>query len=120
MAAKRTKTRYVTLASDSGVFSTIFKKIAGDKKEYNFADLSVLRRLLSNEKAKILHVIKNESPESIYQLAKKLGRDFKSVTEDIKLLEKLGFIELIAERKGKRIKHRPVLAVDELVISFSI
>lgn len=120
MPQKRTKTRYITLSQDSGVFSTIFKKFTPATDKYNFSDLSVLRRLFSNEKARILHIIREEKPESLYQLAKKLGRDFKSVSEDINILESIGFIDIIEEKKGKRIKHRPVLAVEELIISFSI
>jgi len=120
MAKKTSKTRYINLSSNSGGFSAIFKRFKGGKNEYNFDDLSVLRRILSNEKARILHVIKTKKPESIYSLAKTLNRDFKSVSEDIKLLEQVGFIELVADKKGKRIRHKPVLSVDEILISFNI
>ena len=120
MVKKRSKTRYITLQAEEGVFSILFKKFKGEKDSYNFSDLSILRRLLSNEKARILHTIKTKNPQSIYSLAKLLERDFKSVIGDIKLLEAIGFIELIAERKGKRQRHKPVLVVDELIMSFSI
>ena len=64
---------------------------AGLKKEdFDFEALSALRRLLSNEKARLLHVIKKNRPKSIYELAKILKRDFKSVNEDIKLLQRFG------------------------------
>ena len=74
----KTKVREVTIEQSKGTFS-IFKKSGTSKKDYDFEGLSVLRHLLSNEKARILHVIKTQSPGSIYDLAKKLNRTFKSV-----------------------------------------
>ena len=68
----------------------------------------------------MLHVIKNQEPKSIYELAKKLKRNFKSVVEDIKLLERFGFIELIKEKTKKRVRHKPEIAVDEIIIKLSI
>ena len=77
--AKKTKTRQITLINESGSFKTLFKKFAGEKKSYDFEGLSALRNLLSNEKARILNVIKLKNPTSIYNLSKILERDFKSV-----------------------------------------
>jgi len=85
--AKKTKTRQITLVGDKGTFSTLFKKFSGEKKEYDFEGLAALRNLLSNEKARTLQVIKHKNPKSIYDVAKILKRDFKSVSDDIKLLE---------------------------------
>ena len=55
----------------------------------------------------------------MYQLAKLLGRDFKAVSQDIKLLEKFGLIELKPETKGKRKRLRPVIVVDSLQININ-
>lgn len=118
--AKKTKTRTITLKEDSGSFYSIFKRFRGEKDEYDFSGISSLRQLLSNERARILNVIKNKNPDSIYALAKILGRDFKSVRGDIKLLERFGFLDLVQESRGKRERLKPVLAVDEIniIISF--
>lgn len=118
--AKRTKTRNITIKESDGTFYSIFKRFRGEKKEYDFSGISALRQLLSNEKARLLHVIKNQNPESIYHLAKILGRDFKSVRDDIKLLERFGFLDLVQETKGKREKLKPVIAIDEVNIIVSI
>jgi len=120
MPLKKTKTRYINLSTESGGFSTLFKRFKGEQKHYNFSDLAVLRKMLSNEKARILHIIKTKHPDSIYSLAKLSNRDFKAVIEDIKFLESLGFIEILREKKGKRIRHKPVLVVDEMILSISI
>ena len=117
--AKKQKTRIVNLYVTPGAFASIFKRLKGDRSEYDFSGLSDLRQLLSNEKSKILNVIKNNNPGSIYKLAKILGRDFKAVSQDTKLLEKYGFIELKAENIGKRKKLKPVMAIDNLQINIS-
>ena len=85
------------------------------KKDYDFSGILALRQLLSNEKARILHVIKTQSPTSIYDLSKKLDRTFKSVNDDLKLLERFGFIELIEEKTKKR---RSTLKFNKLWIIF--
>ena len=113
--ATRTKTREITITEDHGAFS-IFRTKKLKKEEYDFYGMSALRQLLSNEKARIIHTIKTEKPNSIYELAKKLERSFKSVSDDIKLLERFGFIELIAERTGKRIKHKPIITANKVNI----
>ena len=115
----KSKVREITITQSKGAFS-IFKKAGTSKKDYDFEGLSVLRKLLSNEKARILHTIKSQSPGSIYDLAKKLGRSFKSVSDDVKLLERLGFIELIEEKTKKRIRHKPVIVVDTITIHIKV
>jgi len=117
--AEKTKTREITIIDEEGVFNTFFKRFTGEK-EYDFGGISLLRKLLSNEKARLLHFLKTKKPGSIYQLAKLLGRDFKSVSDDIKLLESFGFIEMIAEKTGKRERLRPILVIDSMQIKIKI
>lgn len=118
--ASKSKTREITIVDESGAFSSFFKKLTGDSKDYDFEGLSALRKLLSNEKARLLHVIKTKKPNSIYSLAKILDRDFKSVNEDIKLLQRFGMIEMISEHTGKRERLKPLLVIDTLTINIKI
>jgi len=115
----KVKIREITITQSKGAFS-IFKKAGTSKKDYDFEGLSALRQLLSNEKARLLHTIKSQSPSSIYNLAKKLGRSFKSVSDDLKLLERFGFVELIEEKTKKRIRHKPVVVVDTITIHIKV
>lgn len=115
----RTKVREINLELSEGNFS-FSKKIKSSKEEYDFSGLLALRQILSNEKARILHTIKEQKPNSIYDLAKKLGRTFKSVSDDLKLLERFGFIEFIEEKTKNRIRHRPIILVDTMTIHFKI
>jgi len=119
MKMAKTKTREITIYENKGSFS-LFKKSSATKKDYDFEGISALRSILSNEKARLLHTIKTQNPGSIYELAKKLGRDFKSVNGDIKLLERFGFIELIAEKTKNRTRHKPEIVVENITINIKI
>ncbi|MCK5043519.1 HTH domain-containing protein [Candidatus Pacearchaeota archaeon] len=115
----KTKTKEITILQSKGAFS-IFKKPKTSKKDYDFSNVLALRQLLSNEKARILNTIKTEKPHSIYELAKKLNRGFKSVSDDIKLLEKFGFVKLIVEKTKNRIRHRPEVVIDTVTIHIKL
>ena len=114
---KRTKIRYVDINVNKGGFVS---KLIGADKSHDFSDIKLLRNLLSNEKARILYALKSEKPKSIYGLTKILGRDFKSVRDDIKVLERFGFIEFHAEKTGKRESLMPVLIIEKLQIIIDI
>ena len=116
---ERIKVREITITQSKGAFS-IFRKQKIAKGDYDFSGILALRQLLSNEKARILNVIKTENPISIYDLAKKLSRGFKSVSDDIKLLERFGFIELIAEKTKNRVRHVPKIVVDTVTIHIKV
>lgn len=117
--AKKTRIREITITESQGAFS-IFRKPRTSKKDYDFSGMLALRQLLSNEKARILHIIKTQKPGSIYELSKKLGRGFKSVSDDIKILERFGFIELIEEKTKKRIRYKPEIIIDTVTIHIKI
>ena len=68
----------------------------------------------------MLETIKSDKPKSIYELGKILGRNLKSVVEDIKLLERFGFVELTEERTKNRIRHRPELVADSVVVTIKL
>lgn len=116
---QKIKIREITITSEKGAFS-IFKRSGASRKDYDFEGILALRQLLNNEKARILHVIKTQKPISIYDLAKKLNRGFKSVNDDVKLLERFGFIELIEEKTKKRIRFKPRIIVDKIIINVKV
>ena len=118
--AEKSKTREITLVDKQGTFSVIRNRFIAPEEEFDFEALSVLRKLLSNEKARLLHTVKTKKPKSLYKLAQILKRDFKSVSEDVKILERFGFIEMVSEHTGKRSRKRPVLAIDTLHVNIKI
>lgn len=117
--AKTKRKKTIKVGITPNTFSYLFKRLRRQEEEYEFSELSELRQVLSNEKAKILYTIKYEKPESIYKLAKLLNRDFKSVSQDLKILEKFGFIEFRKIQKGRH-KLKPVLLIDSLNIIFEV
>ncbi|MEM3074477.1 MAG: hypothetical protein QW727_00855 [Candidatus Pacearchaeota archaeon] len=110
------KTRIIDIYEKAGTFASVFRKFTGSKEDYNIKDLSILRKLLSNEKARLLHTIKMKQPKSLYSLAKILNRDFKTLREDVLLLRKFGLIDLVAEQHNGRITHKPVLTANTINI----
>jgi len=115
--AQKTKIRYVNINTNKENFVS---KLIGKKKSHDFSDVKLLRNLLSNEKSRILYALKHSHPKSIYALAKLLGRDFKSVREDAKVLEKFELIEFHSEKVGKRGSLKPVLIADKLQVIINI
>lgn len=115
----KTKIRDITILAEKDTFS-LFKRSKGSKEEFDFKDISALRSLLSNEKARLLYIIKTQNPDSIYDLAKKAQRNFKSIFQDVKLLERFGFIELMQSKKNNRKRLKPILISDNIVINIKI
>src|SRR3990167_4820490 len=113
------KTREIIIRESKGAFN-LFRGHDISKGSYDFDSLLALRQLLSNEKARILHVIKTYEPKSIYELAKRLNRGFKAVNDDIRLLERFGFVEMIEEKTKNRKRYRPEVVVDHMVINIKI
>jgi predicted transcriptional regulator len=114
------KTRIIDIYEKGGGFTSYFRKFSGQKKDYNYSDLSILRQLFSNEKARLLHFIKMKKPESIYSLAKSLGKDFKTVHSDLLVLKKFGFIDIVEEKRNGRTTHKPVLTATSINIVIRI
>jgi len=112
-------TREITIKESKGTFFP-FKKSKNNKDGYDFTDIAALRQVLGNEKAKILSVIKLGKPNSLYDLAKKLNRNFKSVYEDSKLLQRFGFIELVEEKTKNRKRLVPKIVSDTITIHIKI
>lgn len=83
-------------------------------------DIQDVRSLLTNEKARLLYLIKTEKPNSLYHLAKLAGRDFKAVKQDLVLLEKFGLIKFVKEKEKNRERLKPILQADKLSISINL
>ena len=62
------------------------------KSGIGFSDINSFRKFFSKRRMELLSVIKHKKPESIYQLAKIVGREYKNVYDDVRLLEELGLI----------------------------
>jgi predicted transcriptional regulator len=118
MARRKERVKRIFIEQERGTFSAIFNRLRSQERTMSSekSDISLIRSILASEKAKILYVLKKKQPNSIYELAKILGRDLKTVRQDVLLLEKTGIIELIPVHRGNRQKIKPLLVADSLEI----
>jgi predicted transcriptional regulator len=63
----------------------------------SFEDLPLLLRTLTPARWALMESLRKEAAASIYELAKKLGRDYKNVHTDVSRLLELGLIERRAD-----------------------
>jgi predicted transcriptional regulator len=63
----------------------------------SFEDLPLLTRALSPARWALLQDLKEKGPCSIYELAKRLGRDYKNVHTDVTQLAAIGLVERRAD-----------------------
>ena len=72
-------------------------------------------KILTNERVRLLHTIRENKPGSISELARMLDRKESNVHNDLTFLEGIGLLEI---RKGKNhVKKVPVVDYDALHIT---
>ncbi len=90
------------------------------QERLSFESLDALRKVLTIQRLKLLHVIKHKQPKSIYELAKITKRDIKNIRDDLSKLESLGLIELIKNTKLSRKPLIPIIKFDKLQVGIEI
>ncbi|OHB40917.1 MAG: hypothetical protein A2Y11_03695 [Planctomycetes bacterium GWC2_39_26] len=85
----------------------------------SFANLDVMRKVLTEERLRILKVIKKEHPSSIYALAKILERDIKNTFDDVQYLAEVGLIELKKSKVGRE-KITPLVNYDKILLEIPV
>jgi len=84
-----------------------------------FNDLSTLRSILTKERMRLLHCIRFKKPESIYELAKNLDRNWGLVAKDVELLNNVGLVKLEKQTKPREI-IRPIVNFGKMNIGIMI
>lgn len=74
-----------------------------------FVSLEAMRRVLTPKRLELLHIIREEQPDSIYELAQIAKRDLKNVQEEVTLLARMGLVSL---RKTNVARERIAPRVD--------
>lgn len=82
----------------------------------NFEDPSDLRALLTNRRIELLRSVMTDPPESIRGLADRLGRDVKSVHDDLGVLADYDIVHF--EQAGRA--KRPFVPYDTIEVSLEI
>src|SRR5471030_2844317 len=91
-----------TLDEVEKTFKLISSRKSKDKADsltLCFSDFSMIPKVLSAERLKLLRAIREEKPSSVNQLAKLLGRSQQNVHKDVHYLADLGIIDLKKIRK---------------------
>ena len=86
------------------------------EKTLSFVNLGVMKQILTTERLRLLKLIKEKSPKTIYELAKLAQRPYANVFRDVKKLAEMGLIDLSKENGSVR----PIGKYDELKISLPL
>ena len=85
----------------------------------SFTNLDVMRKVLTEERLRILKTIKKAHPSSIYELAKILERDIKNTFDDVQYLAEVGLIELKKSKVGRE-KITPLVNYDKILLEIPV
>jgi predicted transcriptional regulator len=85
----------------------------------SFENLETMRKVLTEERLKILKTIKEEKPLSIYALAKLVHRNLKNVSDDVHCLADIGFVELKKTKEGRE-KTTPTVNYNKILIEIAV
>ena len=95
------------------------KKVKQQKPAIYFESLSIMRKILTDERIRILKVVKKNKPKSIYELAKALGRDNKNVNDDVRYLAEMGLLDLAKISSGRE-TVTPSVSYDKIYLEIFI
>jgi len=90
------------------------------RDEVGFTSIEAARNFMTRERLALMHTIRTRQPGSLYALAKMLGRDFKNVQEDIRILERHGLVRIARKPRGKRKVKVPQVLFEEIALRIAI
>jgi len=122
MKVKRLKVGVRSLKEGLQEFRTTLKALNTGRKVRKrtgvfFISVEAMRQVLTEPRLSILHAIRTRHPQSIAELAKFVGRDFKNVRADVRVLSDLGLVE---SKAGPRLRDAVQLSVPYERIQFEI
>ena len=87
--------------------------------ELNFENIDDLRHILTEKRVELMVAIARERPASVHELAGLVGRDYKNVSTDVALLERLGLVTLAASAGNGRAQV-PTVPYDEIHVTIDL
>jgi predicted transcriptional regulator len=88
------------------------KRVEFEGKKIVVPSLDLLRKCLTPERIRMLHVIKKYKPSSIYELAKIMRKDRRNVLKDLHFLNDFGLVMVKKESKLSSPRRNMVPTVD--------
>jgi predicted transcriptional regulator len=115
--------RYDPTATPDALFSDIARaaktRVANIRKdEMPSNSIHAILSVMTEGRLQLFYAIADHQPASLYQLAQLLKRDQANVLRDVKSLEAMKLVTLIAEVDGGRDRLRPVVNYDRIVFDF--
>ncbi|MFH1095796.1 MAG: hypothetical protein V1728_06275 [Candidatus Micrarchaeota archaeon] len=86
----------------------------------SFESMDAFNKVFSNKRVDMMKVIREKKPKSLFALARILGRDFKNVHSDARMLEANRLISLKKVKNGKRVSLKPVSKADKIEFKMAI
>jgi len=117
----------IAIKSDKEVLNEVkytWKKIESGgkvKKQEGlyFENIEAMRKVLTEERLRILKTIRTNHPSSIYALARVLKRDVKNTFNDVQFLTQIGLIELKKTKEGRE-KSVPSVNYDKILLEIPV
>lgn len=75
---------------------------------------------LTNERIRLLSVVRKKKPSSLYQLAAELGKDMKTVHTDARMLSEFGLLSLEKHIEGGRECLRPTVTHRKITLEIAV
>jgi len=124
MNARRLNIGIRIVAERSKALREALRRVAGGDRTPQepglyFENAEELRRILTEKRLELLLAITRHRPASVHELAGLLGRDYKNVSTDITLLERLGLVRLEASG-GKGRAQAPSVPYDEIHVTIDL
>lgn len=114
MKAKKFKIRFQTLNQTLDQFEDDWHAVGAGKKPklseavLYFSDLGMVSKVLSQERLRLIQMIREKKPKSVNELAQMLERAQANVHRDVHYLAELGILELTRIKEdGKAEAVRP-------------
>ncbi len=78
----------------------------------SFDSVDDFRKFFTEKRLEMLRVIRHKQPHSVYELAKMLKRDLKSVNTDLDILIDIGVVSVKRKKAKTRTGYKKVPSVD--------
>ncbi len=95
-------------------------KVTRKKPGIYFDNLETMRKAITEERVRIIKIIRERHPNSIYELAKMVHRNIKNVSDDVHYLAQLGLIELERAKTDGREKTIPHVNYDKIRLEIAV
>jgi predicted transcriptional regulator len=81
-----------------------------------FESLEAVRNVLTEKRLALWRLIRDRRPDSILELSKLAGRDFKSIHRDVSVLVSVGLVELVKGKGQRGDTQKPTSLADALML----